>query len=115
LIILIKDDASDFRRSAQTFSESNGAFVANRVARRRLFDRQHDLRDPESIEDPAIRPACEMKTLHLARNCIDRAANRDVKRLRAPDRGRRRCDARNIDAGTRRQGSTPAWTSSEQP
>jgi 5-methylthioribose kinase len=66
---------------ARIFADSVGFAGAKMV--RRILGLAH-VEDLESIEDPEIRSACEMKALHLARNLmLDRAAIGDVKRLRA--------------------------------
>jgi 5-methylthioribose kinase len=63
------------------FSDSIGFAGAKMV--RRILGLAH-VEDLESIEDPKIRSACEMKALHLARSMmLDRAAIGDVKTLRA--------------------------------
>jgi 5-methylthioribose kinase len=66
---------------ARIFTDSVGFAGAKMV--RRILGLAH-VEDLESIEDPKIRSACEMKALHLARSLmLDRAAIGDVKRLRA--------------------------------
>jgi 5-methylthioribose kinase len=66
---------------ARIFADSLGFAGAKMV--RRILGLAH-VEDLESIENPRIRSACEMKALHLARSLmIDRAAIGDVKRLRA--------------------------------
>jgi 5-methylthioribose kinase len=50
---------------------------------RRILGLAH-VEDFESIEDPGIRSACEMKALRLARDLmLERTAIGDIKRLRA--------------------------------
>jgi 5-methylthioribose kinase len=66
---------------ARIFTDSVGFAGAKMV--RRILGLAH-VEDLESIENPKIRSACEMKALHLARSLmLDRAAVGDVKRLRA--------------------------------
>jgi 5-methylthioribose kinase len=66
---------------ARIFADSVGFAGAKMV--RRILGLAH-VEDLESIENPKIRSACEMKALHLARSLmLDRAAIGDVKRLRA--------------------------------
>jgi 5-methylthioribose kinase len=66
---------------ARFFADSVGFAGAKMV--RRILGLAH-VEDLESIENPKIRSACEMKALHLARSLmLDRAAIGDVKRLRA--------------------------------
>jgi 5-methylthioribose kinase len=66
---------------ARIFADSVGFAGAKMV--RRILGLAH-VEDLESIENPKIRSACEMETLHLARSLmLDRAAIGDVKRLRA--------------------------------
>jgi 5-methylthioribose kinase len=66
---------------ARIFADSVGFAGAKMV--RRVLGLAH-VEDLESIENPEIRSACEMKALHLARNLmLDRATIGDVKRLRA--------------------------------
>jgi 5-methylthioribose kinase len=66
---------------ARIFADSVGFAGAKMV--RRILGLAH-VEDLESIENPKIRSACEMKALHLARNLmLDRAAIGDVKQLRA--------------------------------
>jgi 5-methylthioribose kinase len=66
---------------ARIFSDSVGFAGAKMV--RRILGLAH-VEDLESIENPEIRSACEMKALHLARSLmLDRAAIGDVKKLRA--------------------------------
>jgi len=66
---------------ARIFSDSVGFAGAKMV--RRILGLAH-VEDIESIEDPKIRSACEMKALRLARSLmLDRAAIGDVKTLRA--------------------------------
>jgi 5-methylthioribose kinase len=66
---------------ARIFTDSVGFAGAKMV--RRILGLAH-VEDLESIENPKIRSACEMKALHLARNLmLDRASSSDVKRLRA--------------------------------
>jgi len=66
---------------ARIFADSVGFAGAKMV--RRILGLAH-VEDLESIENPKIRSACEMKALHLARSMmLDRAAIGDVKRLRA--------------------------------
>ncbi len=63
------------------FSDSIGFAGAKMV--RRILGLAH-VEDLESIENPTVRSACEMKALHLARRLmLDRAAIGDVKKLRA--------------------------------
>jgi 5-methylthioribose kinase len=72
-----------YRRStmARIFADSLGFAGAKMV--RRILGLAH-VEDFESIADPAIRSACEMKALHLARDLmLERTAVGDVKRLRA--------------------------------
>ncbi len=64
---------------ARIFSDSIGFAGAKMI--RRVLGLAH-VEDLESIQNPKIRAACEMKALHLARSLIlDRAAISDVKRL----------------------------------
>jgi 5-methylthioribose kinase len=66
---------------ARIFADSVGFAGAKMV--RRILGLAH-VEDLESIENPKIRSACEMKALHLARSLmLDRAAIGDVRRLRA--------------------------------
>ena len=66
---------------ARIFTDSVGFAGAKMV--RRILGLAH-VEDLESIENPKIRSACEMKALHLARSLmLDRAAIGDVRRLRA--------------------------------
>jgi 5-methylthioribose kinase len=66
---------------ARIFTDSVG-FAGAKIVRR-ILGLAH-VEDLESIEDPKIRSACEIKALHLARNLmLDRASIGDVKRLRA--------------------------------
>jgi len=66
---------------ARIFTDSVGFAGAKMV--RRILGLAH-VEDLESIEDPKIRSACEMKALHLARSLmLERAAIGDVRRLRA--------------------------------
>jgi 5-methylthioribose kinase len=66
---------------ARIFADSVGFAGAKMV--RRILGLAH-VEDLESIENPKIRAACEMKALHLARSLmLDRAAIGDVRRLRA--------------------------------
>jgi 5-methylthioribose kinase len=77
-------DALETHRMAtmsRIFADSVGFAAAKMV--RRILGLAH-VEDLESIENPKVRSACEMKALHLARNLmLDRAAIGDVKRLRA--------------------------------
>jgi 5-methylthioribose kinase len=66
---------------ARIFADSVGFAGAKMV--RRILGLAH-VEDLESIENPKIRSACEMETLHLARSLmLDRTVIGDVKRLRA--------------------------------
>ena len=66
---------------ARIFADSVG-FAGTKMVRR-ILGLAH-VEDLESIENPKIRSACEMKALHLARSLmLDRAAIGDVKQLRA--------------------------------
>jgi 5-methylthioribose kinase len=66
---------------ARIFSDSIGFAGAKMV--RRILGLAH-VEDLESIEDPKVRSACEMKALRLARSLmLDRAAIGDVTKLRA--------------------------------
>jgi len=66
---------------ARIFTDSVGFAGAKMV--RRILGLAH-VEDLESIEDPKIRSACEIKAMHLARNLmLDRASIGNVKRLRA--------------------------------
>jgi 5-methylthioribose kinase len=78
---------------ARIFTDSVGFAGAKML--RRILGLAH-VEDLESIENPKIRSACEMRALHLARNLmLDRASIGDVKRLRAriesADAGAPRC------------------------
>jgi 5-methylthioribose kinase len=66
---------------ARIFADSIGFAGAKMV--RRILGLAH-VEDLESIEDPKIRSACEMKALRLARDLmLERGAVGDIKRLRA--------------------------------
>ncbi|MDB5517780.1 MAG: mtnK, partial [Tardiphaga sp.] len=66
---------------ARIFADSVGFAGAKMV--RRILGLAH-VEDLESIEDPRIRAACEMKALGLARDLmLERTAIGDIKRLRA--------------------------------
>jgi 5-methylthioribose kinase len=66
---------------ARIFTDSVG-FAGAKIVRR-ILGLAH-VEDLESIENPKIRSACEMRALHLARILmLDRASIGDVKRLRA--------------------------------
>jgi 5-methylthioribose kinase len=66
---------------ARIFADSVGFAGAKMV--RRILGLAH-VEDLESIENPAVRSACEAKALHLARDLmLERSAIGDVMRLRA--------------------------------